>query len=51
MSEAVATEEETARDIGVQGVPFFVFDRKFAVAGAQPAEVLRSALTQAHEAG
>lgn len=50
-ADAVETEEETARDIGVQGVPFFVFDRKFAVAGAQPAEVLRSALTQAHEAG
>lgn len=28
-----------AQQIGVQGVPFFVFDRKYAVSGAQPVEV------------
>jgi predicted DsbA family dithiol-disulfide isomerase len=28
-----------ARQIGVRGVPFFVFDRKYAVSGAQPVEV------------
>jgi len=27
-----------AQEIGVQGVPFFVFDRKYAVSGAQPVE-------------
>jgi len=27
-----------AQQIGVQGVPFFVFDRKYAVSGAQPVE-------------
>nr|WP_315224839.1 DsbA family oxidoreductase [uncultured Flavobacterium sp.] len=27
-----------AHQIGVQGVPFFVFDRKYAVSGAQPVE-------------
>ncbi len=27
-----------ANEIGVQGVPFFVFDRKYAVSGAQPVE-------------
>ena len=27
-----------AQGIGVQGVPFFVFDRKYAVSGAQPVE-------------
>ncbi|WP_149207171.1 DsbA family oxidoreductase [Flavobacterium johnsoniae] len=29
---------EEAQQIGVQGVPFFVFDRKYAVSGAQPVE-------------
>ncbi len=29
---------EEAQLIGVQGVPFFVFDRKYAVSGAQPVE-------------
>jgi predicted DsbA family dithiol-disulfide isomerase len=28
----------------VTGVPFFVFDRKYAVSGAQPPEVLAQAL-------
>lgn len=27
-----------AHQIGVQGVPFFIFDRKYAVSGAQPVE-------------
>lgn len=29
---------------GIQGVPFFVFDQRFAVSGAQPAEVFARAL-------
>jgi protein disulfide-isomerase len=29
---------QEARNIGVSGVPFFVFDRKYGVSGAQPAE-------------
>lgn len=33
--------------MGVQGVPFFVFDRKFAVSGAQPEEVFHDALQKA----
>ena len=35
--------QEAAR-IGVRGVPFFVFDRKFAVSGAQPSEVFLNTL-------
>jgi protein disulfide-isomerase len=35
-----------ARNIGVTGVPFFVFDRKYAVSGAQPAESFVQALEQ-----
>ncbi len=45
--EAVAAEIETARGIGVNGVPFFVFDRRLALSGAQPAEVIVQALEQA----
>jgi predicted DsbA family dithiol-disulfide isomerase len=36
-----------ARELGINGVPFFVIDRRYAVSGAQPAELLRSALDQA----
>lgn len=34
----VKIDIEEAGEIGVQGVPFFVFDRKYAVSGAQPVE-------------
>lgn len=34
----VREDEEQARQIGVQGVPFFVFNEKYAVSGAQSAE-------------
>lgn len=43
-ADAVDRDIETARRIGVQGVPFFVFQGKFAVSGAQPAEVFGQAL-------
>lgn len=35
---------EEARAIGVSGVPFFVFDRKHAISGAQPVEVFTNTL-------
>jgi len=34
----VKSDIREAQEIGVQGVPFFVFDRKYAVSGAQPVE-------------
>ena len=34
----VHSDIHEANEIGVQGVPFFVFDRKYAVSGAQPVE-------------
>lgn len=34
----VQSDIKEAQEIGVQGVPFFVFDRKYAVSGAQPVE-------------
>lgn len=41
---AVQADLDEAAAIGVSAVPFFVFDRKFAVRGAQPAEVFQQAL-------
>lgn len=35
-SNAVRNDISEAQQIGVRGVPFFVFDRKYAVSGAQP---------------
>ncbi len=39
---------EEARRIGIQGVPFFVFDRKYAVSGAQEIDVFLKTMDQAN---
>ena len=44
---AVAEQEEQARELGVEGVPFFIFAGQLAVSGAQEAEVLVRAFRQA----
>lgn len=43
LAEVQADVAESQR-IGVRGVPFFVFDRKYAISGAQPAEAFLGAL-------
>lgn len=43
----VRADEAQARAIGIDGVPFFVLAERYAVAGAQPAELLASALEKA----
>ncbi|KAB7707821.1 thioredoxin domain-containing protein [Bacillus aerolatus] len=48
-TEEVRTDEEEARQLGVQGVPFFVFNDKYAVSGAQPVEAFTSALQKVWE--
>jgi predicted DsbA family dithiol-disulfide isomerase len=58
--EAVLTGDEYADDVradvaaaaayGANGVPFFVFEGRYAVSGAQPAEVFGRALEQVGEA-
>ncbi|MUK89806.1 thioredoxin domain-containing protein [Ornithinibacillus sp. L9] len=45
----VREDEDTARQIGVQGVPFFVFNEKYAVSGAQPLEVFAEVLEKVWE--
>jgi predicted DsbA family dithiol-disulfide isomerase len=47
---AVFDEIEEARQIGITGVPFFLFGRRLAVSGAQPSELLLEGLKQAAEA-
>jgi predicted DsbA family dithiol-disulfide isomerase len=42
----VRAEEAMVRRMGVQGVPFFVFDRKVALSGAQPPEALLEAMEE-----
>ena len=46
-SAEVREDERTGSRIGIQGVPFFVLDRRFGVSGAQPAGVLHEALEHA----
>lgn len=46
-SEAVRADEARAAAFGISGVPFFVFDEKLGVSGAQPVEAFAEALQQA----
>lgn len=51
-ADAVRTDEAEAAALGISGVPFFVFDRRYGVSGAQAPqtllEVLRRAWTEAN---
>lgn len=40
----VRQDVEEAQQLGVRGVPFFVFDRKYAISGAQPPEAFLETL-------
>lgn len=44
--KSVEQDIDEARKIGVSGVPFFVFNHKYAVSGAQPIEVFLDALNE-----
>ena len=46
-ADAVRADEARAAAFGITGVPFFVFDEKSGVSGAQPVEVFIEALQQA----
>ena len=45
--EEVRLDESTAHALRITGVPFFVFDRRYGAAGAQPPHVLRQVLDRA----
>ncbi|MEU9337550.1 DsbA family oxidoreductase [Streptomyces sp. NPDC048290] len=46
-ADDVRADEREAAQLGANGVPFFVLDRKYGVSGAQPAEVFTRALSEA----
>lgn len=48
-SDKVKEDIQEAQEIGVRGVPFFVFDNKYAVSGAQPVEVFLDTLNKSFE--
>lgn len=50
-SQEVQNDIAMAQQIGVQGVPFFVLDNKYAISGAQPEEVFLEALQKTWEEG
>ena len=45
--DAIALMDQRAREIGVQGVPFFIFNQHIAVSGAQEPDALLDAIAQA----
>ena len=46
-ADAVRDDERQARELGISGVPFFVFDGQLGVSGAQPVATFAEALRQA----
>lgn len=49
-ADAVEADIEAARALGIQGVPFMLFDGQYAVSGAQSVQVILSALEKAWSA-
>lgn len=45
--DVVASDQAAARDLGAGGVPFFVFDNKVGLSGAQPIAAFQQAIEQA----
>lgn len=39
-TDVIQSEDMMARELGISGVPFFIFEGKYGVSGAQPAEAL-----------
>lgn len=48
-AEAVRADLQTAGRFGIGGVPFFIFNRRYALSGAQPPEVFHQAMQAARE--
>lgn len=45
-ADEVRSDERRAQQFGVRGVPFFLFNGKYVLSGAQPVEVFREALAE-----
>lgn len=48
-TEEVIEDIQRAQQIGVRGVPFFVFNEKFALSGAQPLDKFKQAIQKVRE--
>lgn len=48
-ADTVRADSELARELGGNGVPFFVFNERVGVSGAQPASVLEAAIRQSQQ--
>jgi len=48
-ADAVKNDIQEAFSLGLRGVPFFVFDRKYSVSGAQDSKVFLNTLEKAYE--
>ena len=48
-ADDVERDKVAAREVGVQGVPFFVVNNKYAISGAQPSEVFLDTLQKAYK--
>ena len=47
--EQVIEDQNVANQLGAQGVPLFVINRKYGISGAQPPQAFREALIRAYE--
>lgn len=47
-SEAIEQDIKEAKHLGINGVPYYIFNRQFAVSGAQSVETFSSALEKAY---
>ncbi len=48
-ADDVLQDQQLAQQLGANGVPFFVFDMKYGISGAQPQEVFNATLEKALE--
>ena len=49
LADNVKSDIEEGMQLGLRGVPFFVFNRKIGVAGAQDTEIFLQALNEANK--
>jgi predicted DsbA family dithiol-disulfide isomerase len=49
MRDHVVAQDKQARELGVSGVPFFIFNNKLAVSGAHEPESLLGAMIEAEK--
>lgn len=48
-AEAVTRDESEAQELGIHAVPFFIFNRRYAISGAQPSHIFMETLNRVWE--